>query len=305
MNMLGLSGTAVFIDAENVKGANLAAWLPRLLGHVEGLGHVGAPDVVRAYAGWAKTDLARMKENLAGHGVETIDVASANTKTPNAADIHLAVDVVAESFVREHLAVVILISGDGGLVPLVEHLRERSITVIGAGLANTASTRLLKTCSHYVLFQAARPSRPLDVSPLSASEPTDSRTFIVRQVEVLLAEARPLPVPVLAQALQAESDRWLDDGDRVGSRFIDEIAEVLAGSGHVVFQLEPGGMYFVDERSWLPADALLMRSVGWREPVFLSGEGNALREADGERVDVVGATRIVLMADDLMIRNTN
>jgi hypothetical protein len=87
--------TGFFIDAENVNGAKLGAWFPRLVSHGERIGLLAAPTIMRAYAGWKKPELTKFPSYLDEQHVQIVDVLSANGKTPYAADIHLAVDVVA------------------------------------------------------------------------------------------------------------------------------------------------------------------------------------------------------------------
>lgn len=131
--------TAVFIDLENlfrgdakdvasVPLSGLASELKNLL-HRRGRTRITA---FRAYANWARPAMMAYQKDLMAHGIEAIQIFSHSRNIKNAADIQLVVDALAEAQDRPATDTFVIVTGDGGFVPLARRLRQLDKHVIVA-----------------------------------------------------------------------------------------------------------------------------------------------------------------------------
>ncbi len=307
----GAQLTGFFIDAENVNGAKLGAWFPRLVSHGERLGLFGAPSITRAYAGWTKPELVKFHSYLNEQQIEIVDVVSANGKTPNAADIHLAVDVVAESYRRADLQSVVLFSGDGGLVPLVHHLREMNRTVVGVGLSSTASPKLIEACNDFVLFQSAKKEYSRAGSTLLREQTSSWYAAVVEEVDRLHEEAPPVPLAALLGALGARFGPATLAAVAPLPDLVGAVTLALEETDYVLWRLDDEELWQVALRASVPSWAIvrdMASSHDGAEGVFLSADSSGLlNDSDMPNVEqddaaeAVTATRIVLPDDEFML----
>ncbi|MBJ2120121.1 NYN domain-containing protein [Arthrobacter sp. MSA 4-2] len=78
--------------------------------------------VARAYANWGRAEMGTYRRQLLGHGVEPVQIFSFSQDIKNAADIELVVDALRVAAEAPWIEVFVIVSGDGGYVPLVRRL---------------------------------------------------------------------------------------------------------------------------------------------------------------------------------------
>jgi hypothetical protein len=137
---------------------------------------------------------------------------------------------------------VVLFSGDGGLVPLVHHLRELNRTVVGVGLTSTASPRLIEACDEFVLFQSAKKENSRARSTLLRGQASSWYVAVREEVHRLCEEAPPVPLPALLRALAG----------RFGSTPLASVAPVPSLVGAVALAIEETdyGLWRLDDEEW-------------------------------------------------------
>lgn len=188
--------TAVFIDLENLFGgyakdvasvplAGLAAELKGLLGH-SGRTRITA---FRAYANWARPAMIAYQNDLMANGIEAIQVFSHSRNIKNAADIQLVVDALAEAQDRPATDTFVIVTGDGGYVPLVRRLRQLDKHVIVASTdlpeAGAVSELLHSAADEYHQLAIARPTR---APKPTLEEYRDEITALVERTPALLID---------------------------------------------------------------------------------------------------------------------
>lgn len=151
---------AIFIDMENLFGgySKDVTWLPigKIVREIETVIHehkVGALTAsVRAYANWGRSDMAAYKRELLENGVEPVQVFSFNLDVKNAADIELVVDALELAADAPHVSVFVIVSGDGGYVPLIRrlHVLGKFVIVVTTSHHNTGTVnKILKKVADY------------------------------------------------------------------------------------------------------------------------------------------------------------
>ncbi|WP_269823055.1 NYN domain-containing protein [Arthrobacter sp. MSA 4-2] len=121
---------AVFLDMENLYGgvAGHPTSVPvgsilKDIGQLVRDSGVGAlTAVARAYANWGRAEMGTYRRQLLGHGVEPVQIFSFSQDIKNAADIELVVDALRVAAEAPWIEVFVIVSGDGGYVPLVRRL---------------------------------------------------------------------------------------------------------------------------------------------------------------------------------------
>ena len=118
--------------------------------------------VKKAYADWERHREAKSGFHQAG--MELIDIPKMQLSGKSGADIRIAVDAMELCYSKQHLDTFVLISGDGGLTPLVSKLKANNKHVIGVGSADSASQVLIENCDEYLFYedvhrQAAEPPK--------------------------------------------------------------------------------------------------------------------------------------------------
>jgi uncharacterized LabA/DUF88 family protein len=138
---------AVFLDLENLYGgasgnaasvpiAAVVTEIERLV-RQSGVGSLTA--VARAYANWGRSDMAGYRRQMLSNGIEPVQIFSFNHDVKNAADIELVVDALQVAAESPWIDVFVLVSGDGGYIPLIRRLHALGKYVIvvstsGAGV---------------------------------------------------------------------------------------------------------------------------------------------------------------------------
>ena len=133
---------AIFCDYENVAlGVRDAKFDSFDIGLViERLLDKGKIVVKKAYSDWERYKTARRPLHEAGF--ELIEIPHVSYSGKNSADIRLVVDALDLCYVKGHVDVFAIVSGDSDFSPLVSKLRENAKQVIGLGVKNSSSDLL-------------------------------------------------------------------------------------------------------------------------------------------------------------------
>ncbi|UJR79429.1 NYN domain-containing protein [Sandaracinus amylolyticus] len=165
---------AIFCDFENVAiGVRDAKYdefdidlvLERLLDK-------GKIVVKKAYADWERYKSAKRAMHEASF--EMIEIPHVSYSGKNSADIRLVVDALDLCYVKQHVDVFVIVSGDSDFSPLVSKLRENNKRVIGLGVKNSSSDLLIENCDEFIYYddlvrarrdakakqKSARPAKP-------------------------------------------------------------------------------------------------------------------------------------------------
>lgn len=141
---------ALLIDADNAALGSLDHVLAALAEH-------GDLTIRRAYGNWFKSALKAWDPELNRRGIRPVQ-QSDPVRGKNATDMALVIDAVD----LHHTIgpdVYALVSSDSDYAPLAHFLRERGVTVIGFGRANTAESFRV-ACTLFVTIPAAPGGEP-------------------------------------------------------------------------------------------------------------------------------------------------
>jgi len=168
---------AIFLDMENLFGGyagNVAGvQIGKVVRGIEqivrssGIGQQTA--TVRAYANWGRSDMAVYQREMLEYGVEPVQIFSFNKNVKNAADIELCVDVLEVAHDSPWVEVFVIVSGDGGFVPLIRrlHYLNKYAIVVSTNDANAGDVNPL-------LKSVADEYHQIDVSGVLAAVSTES-----------------------------------------------------------------------------------------------------------------------------------
>ncbi|MET3720641.1 NYN domain-containing protein [Arthrobacter sp. UYEF21] len=145
---------AIFVDMENLFGGYgkdvATVPLDQVIHDIEaevarsGLG--GQTAVARAYANWARGDMAGYRRQLLAGSIKPVQVFSFDHSTKNAADIELVVDALEVAADMPWIELFVIVSGDGDFVPLIRRLHalgKRSFVATTSHPAAGAVNKLL------------------------------------------------------------------------------------------------------------------------------------------------------------------
>lgn len=176
---------AIFLDMENLFGGYRADVTSVPIGSIvrevekvvrdRGVGSLTA--LARAYANWGRADMAAYRREMLENGVEPVQVFSFNQNVKNAADIELVVDVLEVAAGSPWVDVFVIVSGDGGFVPLIRRLHvlgKYAIVVTTSHFnAGGVSNLLRSVADHFHVIQvpdvAATPPQPSAPAALPVS----------------------------------------------------------------------------------------------------------------------------------------
>ena len=202
------TGVAILVDGENISHQHAA----RILATAAGIGAIRAARVyghVPQINGWA-----------AAPGFVAVHTARAK----DGADLVLAIEAVALSH-TPGVGHLVIATSDGGLAPLLHHLRAAGHAVTLTGESKTPAALRL-AASRFVALDSPTPSSP------------------AKKLAKPAAELPPSPLPV--STLPATSHRTIDqairdailaDPERKGSMSLGELGHRLRQSGHFVSDL--------------------------------------------------------------------
>lgn len=183
--------TLVLYDLENLlKGYKISdamlreLSLTKILAELRQRAQLGPIIAQRAYANWSNPKLNTLRLEISALGIEPIQVLGfAKHHTKNAADIQLVIDAIDLAYVRPSIAVVVIISGDGGFSALAKKLHEYGITVIGCAYQGAASKTFRAVCDEFVLIN----------DPDKMNAPDKGRILDAIAADELMSQ--PLPHP--------------------------------------------------------------------------------------------------------------
>ena len=143
---------AIFCDFENVAiGAQKASYDDldiRLV--LERLLDKGKIVVKKAYADWDR--YKQHKRQMHEAAFELIEIPHVSYSGKNSADIRLVVDALDLCYVKKHVDVFVIVSGDSDFSPLVSKLRENNKRVIGLGVKSSTSDLLIDNCDEFIYY---------------------------------------------------------------------------------------------------------------------------------------------------------
>lgn len=143
---------AIFCDFENVAiGAQRASYDEldiRLV--LERLLDKGKIVVKKAYADWDR--YKQHKRAMHEAAFELIEIPHVSYSGKNSADIRLVVDALDLCYVKSHVDVFVIVSGDSDFSPLVSKLRENNKRVIGVGVKSSTSDLLIDNCDEFIYY---------------------------------------------------------------------------------------------------------------------------------------------------------
>ncbi|MHB9140585.1 MAG: NYN domain-containing protein [Paludibacter sp.] len=150
--------TAIFYDIENLIGGyslSNAELLSNLsLKHIaEQIKHdeIGNIAIQRAYADWSVPRLNQIKTDMVELGIVPVQMFGFGKGiTRNAADIHLAIDVIEVALTKPDINVFVIVSGDGGYSALASKLHEYGKIVIGFGYKRQANKVFEAVTDEYI-----------------------------------------------------------------------------------------------------------------------------------------------------------
>jgi len=173
--------TALLIDAENVQTAALGD----ILEAVKQTGNIGQVAVRRAYAHW-QNQSNRTKDQLFELMVDPIEAGCGK----HAADVRLAGDAMELVKYLPSIDVYVLVSGDGGLVPLTKQLRAFGKVVVVCGREETTRRTLKEACNAFVPIPGPSKSKSDENQHASASQDGLPDDRVERKIPVDGSEQR-------------------------------------------------------------------------------------------------------------------
>jgi uncharacterized protein (TIGR00288 family) len=133
----------------------------------------------RAYCDWSNYRSAVKKFHA--QGIELIDIPQSKMSGKNSADIRMVVDALDLCYLKEHIDVFALISGDSDFSPLVSKLKENDRRVIGCGVKSSTSDLLVAACDEFIyyddLIRTAQKSRPAPKKGATKKEDKKQEAF--------------------------------------------------------------------------------------------------------------------------------
>jgi hypothetical protein len=187
---------AIFLDLENMFGGHqngvTGVPLGRVVREIErivrngGMGRRTA--TIRAYADWGHLGMSSYKAEVLEYGIKPIQIFSFDKKVKNAADIELCVDVLQVVHESPWIDVFVIVTGDGGFVPLIRRLHGLNKYVVIAS-TNAATAGIVNP----LLKSVADEYHQIDVGPASK----------VTEAKVTTAVVAPKPGPTQKE-LRAE-----------------------------------------------------------------------------------------------------
>ncbi len=179
---------AIFCDFENValgvRDAKYDSFDIQLV--LERLLDKGKIVVKRAYADWDRYKAA--KRGMHEASFEMIEIPHVSYSGKNSADIRLVVDALDLCWVKSHVDVFVIVSGDSDFSPLVSKLRENNKRVIGLGVKNSSSDLLIENCDEFIyyddLVRAKRDAKAREASARPGRGPAPSRGRVEERAPV-------------------------------------------------------------------------------------------------------------------------
>lgn len=145
---------ALLIDAENAQPSTLKRIMDECSIH-------GILIIRRAYGNWASPHMSPWQEELQVYAIQPIHQYP-NTKSKNATDIALVIDVMDILHTRK-VDGIIIVSSDSDYTRLAIRIREDGLLVVGIGKANTPSS-FKNACTTFIVIESP-PPQPVAIQP--------------------------------------------------------------------------------------------------------------------------------------------
>jgi hypothetical protein len=197
---------AVLIDADNAQPSVIEGLLAEVA-------KLGVASVKRIYGDWTSTGTTQWKQSLLRYSITPVQ-QFAYTKGKNATDASLIID--AMDLMHTHrFGGFCLVSSDSDFTALARRLREEGLVVYGFGEKKTPDafvaacdkfiyTEVLRPTSGVAAMVTAEPPRPLKQK--EASDPASAVASAAAVVPGKPAEPQPVPLDLIRQAIEEESD---------------------------------------------------------------------------------------------------
>ena len=204
MDMENLFGGAKG-DVSSVPIGTIVADVERL-GRDLGVGSLTA--LVRAYANWGRADMAGYRRELLANGVEPVQIFSFNQDVKNAADIEMVVDVLEVAAEAPWVDVFVIVSGDGGFVPLIRRLHtlgKYAIVVTTSHSAAGGGNMFLKAAAdHFHVVQVPEPKKRPKIGGTSVAVSRPAPKFVVKPVPKIVTKTvtKPAVIPATRPVLR-------------------------------------------------------------------------------------------------------
>ncbi len=230
---------AIFLDLDNLAigaiEADLTFDINLVLERVQELSG-GRIAFQRAYGDWRQR--ANMTRALAAAGFELESTVRLSNNSKNLADMQMVVDAMGTLVDGQEFGTYVLITGDRDFAPLVQSLRKRGKTVIGAGVKHTTSRRLVNVCDHFIFYD--------DLAGAALGQAHDELgQLLSRALSQLLQEQDQVPASLLKQRMMALSKGGFahtPQGKGSFSKFLGAYPETvhLFQDGTTLFVRRPG-----------------------------------------------------------------
>jgi uncharacterized protein (TIGR00288 family) len=195
----------------------------------------------RAYCDWSNYRSAVKKFHA--QGIELIDIPQSKMSGKNSADIRMVVDALDLCYLKEHIDVFALISGDSDFSPLVSKLKENDRRVIGCGVKSSTSDLLVAACDEFIyyddLIRTAQKSRP---APKKGTKKEDKKQEAFDQLLAVLHSVEQDYDPVWGSMLK-QAVRRVHPGFNEGYYGYGSFSELLkdiAASGLIELEYDEG-----------------------------------------------------------------
>lgn len=187
---------AIFLDLENMYGGHhngvTGVPLGRVVREIErivrnnGIGRRTA--TIRAYANWGHLGMTSYKAEVLEYGIKPVQIFSFDKKVKNAADIELCVDVLQVVHESPWIDVFVIVTGDGGFVPLIRRLHGLNKYVVvastNAATAGIVNPLLKSVADEYHQIDVGPEPRVIVIEP-AASPPVAAPTQNELRAEIL------------------------------------------------------------------------------------------------------------------------
>lgn len=165
---------AIFLDMENLFGGYkndvtsvpLATVVRDIEKVVRDTDLGGRTALTRAYANWARADMAGYRSQLQAHNIKPVQIFSFDQSSKNAADIELVVDALEVAADMPWIDLFVIVSGDGDFVPLLRRLHalgKRSLVATTSQPKAGAVNKVLQSVADHfhVIDIPAPPAAPV------------------------------------------------------------------------------------------------------------------------------------------------
>ncbi|MCC5868309.1 MAG: NYN domain-containing protein [Gammaproteobacteria bacterium] len=228
---------AVFIDFENLalgvdqskqKTFEVQLVLKRLL-------QKGRIVFKRAYCDWSR--YRRYVNEFHAAGIELVDIPQSKMSGKNSADIRMVVDALELCYVKEHLDMFALVSGDSDFSPLVSKLKENDKRVIGCGVRRSSSDLLINNCDEFIFYDdlekkaSAPPRRRREGGSEKDTKRDTSLDILVSTVQSLQSDYDTVWASMIKQTIRRVHPDFSESAS--GFKNFTDLLEAAAKDGRI------------------------------------------------------------------------